>query len=860
MMNRWWRLPLLFMLLGLLVPTAGQAQGLAPARPRSPAGPTALSNGCPTPTVAQCSDPAYLYESRCGQLDRQRSDSRCAAILEDGMEAAAARDGEELAVVPPNLDSSGVGYVVPSRPSPAGRYYVPDLTSVHSSRAASSYATVTDFTLNEYEQWVANGTAVSSCREYVWERFADINEFLRAIRTVRDDFRAVYEVAYGPASNRASIGTRHLQGGPLRGRDGRSFGTIFGAGSVRLRSSFYALTDFPGYSFEFPPPTDVPGLVSSIAARSLAGGWMAGSLVAARAANRHRITESWAWHRTMSERWSYQPPENGLLGPQQLAGVEPERGEFGFSSGQPGQRRYLDDELDELWRLQLRFDELVRQWKRANLQFQGSGWTVRNAGLGFSPILIANPNRTLNDLRGRPPARVGRPAGPIQGPATLAIEDPETVIRRRILDDMIAVLGVANTYGCLNGTDSPCDWSPARFGQVLLNNFGPQQDLAMDRCMDFTAGNLQNVLNRSFSFVDDPEYPDFACSVTTGSSITGIGLDQLEADVDYCREVQLAYRAAFAADEARDRVRTIPELVDPATGEFVLPGIRRSRDELMGNEYFGLGYNYELGFEAGVNQDICQIDIQAVARAKAFARVFGQELILLDMGAEADTVERTVDIWARVASKNIFVPEELIDPISLSVAEVEPLEFDLIRTFEKTKEQKIIETTIIIVVVPLSLEAGIAGRVGVDLGLTVLAEAADNNGCPSASVGGVVRPFLGVDGYVAAALDVFIAEVGIRGDLNIITVSLPFRPSIGVRALRLSTEPEDFELNIAARLDLELSTLSGTLSAYAEIGWCPFCYTGRFTLVEWEGPKWVTNLFDQTYTVTLADLFAAFRG
>jgi hypothetical protein len=843
-----------------VAPGLAMAQSTGPARPGSPVGGGNFAPGCGTVTLAQCSDPEFLYETRCGQLQRERTDSVCASLLEDAMADAEREEGRELSVVPRSMSESGIDYVVPAPATASGRYYVPDLSSVHSAQAASSYSTTDMLGINEYESWRSNGAQVNSCREYVWERWADLNEFLRLSAPVRSDFRAVYRVAFGPASNPASIGTRHLTDFRLRGRDGRVFGNLFN-GTRQARNRFYFVSNFPGYSSEFPPPTDVPGLLDSLAQRSLTGAFLVNRIQTAIASNRHRIVETWSWHRQMSDRFVYLPT-SGIRGPGELAAQPPEPGDYDLALlgqvPQTSHRRYLDEELNELWRLQQRFDALIREWKAANARFIGSGWNVRDAGLGYPVLQIGNVRQTINDLAA--PVRVGRVPAPVQGPTRLATVEPETLTRQRILDEMLQILTTANEFGCLSGTDSPCDWSTARFAAALQNNFGAVQDRTLAECTDFTGGNLQNILGLDLPLVDDPEYPEFDCRIVTGSTITAVGFEQLQSDVEWCRQMQIAVAEARNADDARARVRTIPELVDPATGDFVIPGIRRSRDESMGNDYFGIGYSYELGFEADINAEICQVDVQAVARARAAARVFGKELVLLDAGAEADTVERTVDIWARVASTNIFVPQELFDPIAIEVAEIEPLEFNLSRTFEKAKEQRIIETTIIVVVVPLSIEAGIAGKVGVELGLTVFAEAADNNGCPQVNVGGIARPFLGVDGYVEAAIDIFIAEVGIRGDLNLITVSLPFRPSIGVGLKEPAAGPDDFELSVNARLDLNLSTLSGKLAAYAEIGFCPFCYTGRRTLLDWSGPSWNTVLFNQSYAVSLDDLFTALGG
>jgi hypothetical protein len=130
-------------------------------------------------------------------------------------------------------------------------------------------------------------------------------------------------------------------------------------------------------------------------------------------------------------------------------------------------------------------------------------------------------------------------------------------------------------------------------------------------------------------------------------------------------------------------------------------------------------------------------------------------------------------------------------------------------------------------------------------------------------VSGIVEPYVAIDGYVAAAIDVFIAAAGIRGEVNIITVKLPFKPGIGLEVIgdmNGDLLPDDLVLSVIAKMDLILSTLSGRIQAFAELGPCPFCISGEFKIIEWSGPQWETNLFNQTYEIGLSDLAAAFPG
>jgi len=304
-------------------------------------------------------------------------------------------------------------------------------------------------------------------------------------------------------------------------------------------------------------------------------------------------------------------------------------------------------------------------------------------------------------------------------------------------------------------------------------------------------------------------------------------------------------------------VRAIPELIDESTGEFKFPGGRKSRDELMGSERLGLTYAYDFGFLLEAEEEICKITVDLGGDLYAAVKAFGSDIVLLDARAWASTVTLDVDVYTRVINKSIFVPKDLFEPVHVAVEPLEPIEFNVVKSPQTEKDQKLVESTFVVVVVPISIEVGVSGRLGVNLGVVGTIQPPDNEQCPYVEVDGLVEPFLGIDAYIAAAIDVFIAEAGIRGDINVITVSLPFRPGVTLRQLGGTPVPSNFQVEIGATLDLALSTLSGRIQAYAEIGFCPLCADVERTVVEWEGPRWDQNLFDQTYIVNMGDLGAA---
>jgi hypothetical protein len=825
---------------------------------------------CPVPTLEQCQDLEYLQTLRGCGAEQNSPDATCAALFLEAMQA----QETEIDIVPRSFDPSGVDHVVRHTADPPSPWtYSPDLYSYTSQSAARDMVGTGDWAWDFHEEWRGNGAVVTSCREYVFEKFYDVNEFLRVAGPDRVSAGGMVDVAYGPANARSSIGSRHIANDWLRGYDLRPFGRTIINGSLRPKNTFFTLKNYPSISSEGLGIHDAPPLLDSLAARSS----RAASLLAKIAATRvygDTVHESWNWHRAMSELLRADPDEPAFDGAAILYGGFDQTPTDGFSiaalgtTGGPGSlRRHLDKELDELYRMQRRVDALQQAWSRADIRFQGSGWNVQDAGLAepeppgpTSGTLLFMPQglSPLGNVVLAPPPPAP-PGGVVPFALDVFVEQPETVIRKAILDELLDLLDLADDWGCLDPGPTPCDWSPALFAERAVRGMSKRQDEAFEFCNELSGGQLTNVLNLDVPIVDDPDYPQFHCSIQTGPSITAADFEQLEHDVANCREQEILYYETKAADEARNRIRQIPELVDPSTGGFRFPGIRKSRDEQMGNDFIGLAYGYDFGFGLEANHEICNLTAEVGGEIYAKVHAFDREVILLDAKAWASTETLSYGIHAKVIGKSIFYPTDLIEPVHESVSGPEPLTWYVGESPSVDKHQSLLKTTFVVVFVPISLEVGVGGSLGVNLGLDVTIQLPNNEQCPSARAEGRVEPFLGIDAFIAAALDVFIAEAGIRGDINVITVSVPFLPYVEITLAPSGPipGPADFELEIGVKLDLKLSTLSGRVQAYAKAGICPLCVSGERTIIEWEGPSWSQNLFHHEYTVNLGDLAAA---
>ncbi len=800
--------------------------------------------GCPIPTLAQCQDPSYLESDRCGILQRKNRWT-CSALLEKEMDA---RKGQKvLSVVPRSFDEGGVGDVIPSPPEAGndGAFYKADTFAISSQIAASAFAGPANIGINQYDAWAQSGLNVDSCREYVHERFWDVTEFSRAISAKRNDTEAVYGIAFGPASTASSIGTRHLGSPTLRGKDGRPFGTML-APQKRVKNGFVAIVPNPTFISDTPAPG--PSLVAALETTARGQTYVAKAALA-----RESVTQDWLWHKTMHDKLVFVPAEtpNALaLGPAPSSPQDKLVKTLGTSGGPKPIRKRLPAELDELHGLQERFKQLQRDWGRLNARFANSGWDVSELGSLVGVGTFAAQKSATSASLG-----FAANAGVVKPPGTPPAEESETVLRRRLVTDLLELLDRADDEGCLEPGVTACDWSPKYFAATVANDFSDEQDRAFSECNAFTGGAFQKLKNLDVKFVDDPKFPAYRCVVKTGSTITASQYEGLRAQVDECRKKQIEYKEAKLEAGAKERVAKIKELVDPETGKVKKPGISKSRDELMGNKYFGLGYNYDLGWLVDAQPEICKLQIDNHATFLAYANVFGKQRNLLDAQALFDTEKKNLHLHLKVAGKDIFTP------VDKSWSTPAPLHYEVAKDYGTGKKSaSIVKTYIVVVVVPIKVEAGISGEVGIKLGFTADAVGFDNEQCPKAKVGGLVEPYVSANGYLEAGIDVVVASAGIRGEVTIIRASTPFNAGLGVALLQGELKPENFELQVNTKLGVKLQTLNGSIRAYAQVGFCPLCLRGEKEIIGWEGPSLDTVLFDQTYKVNLRDLGIAFGG
>jgi len=516
--------------------------------------------GCPVPTLAQCQDPNYLQRDRCGVL-QLKNKWTCSELLEAEMFALREAQGEVYSAVPKSLAAEGAGRVVKMSPEPDKRHFTPDLTSYQSIQAARDYQVANPVLgIDKYAAYKKNDAQIESCEEYAFEKYLDISEFTRRVGGARGDHLEAVKIAFGPASEVASIGTRHLSSPELRGRDKRVFGKLLLG--ERPRSVFADIPLNPAVKGHLAVP-NAPVLPKALLKMPGAGAYIAKIYAVPT-----KVPNTWAQHKKYMDELLYIPPSGPLpiaAGPPQPNDPGGLKAALGTTSDPIPKRKRIAKELDELYDLQERFKALWDDWARLNELYRDSGWTDAeldgddadsNGGGGFGLVggfQAAPPApKPANTIIAQPPAPP--PAPTLPAPLDLPISNnnsQETFARRKVLKAMMDLMDEANEEGCFEPGMTACDWSPKLFSSAVRNTFADEQDAAFEKCQSFTAGSVQNVKQLNVPFVDDDDYPEYECIITSESTITAVQLEQMMDKVDECRQKRAQYASAKSNDQAK---------------------------------------------------------------------------------------------------------------------------------------------------------------------------------------------------------------------------------------------------------------------------------------------------------------------
>jgi hypothetical protein len=282
-----------------------------------------------------------------------------------------------------------------------------------------------------------------------------------------------------------------------------------------------------------------------------------------------------------------------------------------------------------------------------------------------------------------------------------------------------------------------------------------------------------------------------------------------------------------------------------------------SADEILGSKYFGVGMHYDIGY--GIERDpqhdvlspsLCGSDVYIKSYTAVKAHVLTKQTELMVVDAAVDTRDGAdpPSLRAKIIGHDAFKKQGSKDDGG-------SLEWNVVDTsLDWAKTQKVVEFTYWLGPVPLTLEAGFAGRIGVDVDVYAGLQFLDGNNCIDGYVRTVAKPLASVSGYLFAGISLLDQiKAGVRGFLTIIEIGVPLETKVTL-GLSDANDKLSLELGVENSLSVDVTTLSGRLEVYAKA----FVIDWSKTLVSWPGITDSRSIFRHRYEVPLLSLHNAY--
>jgi hypothetical protein len=496
-----------------------------------------------------------------------------------------------------------------------------------------------------------------------------------------------------------------------------------------------------------------------------------------------------------------------------------------------------------------------------------------------------------------------------------------------------------NSYPIVEGSFHPCDWSAKLFARSLHFDVGDVREKDFKRCAQATQG--EDWLRPA---AEELPRPGTEVSLSDPAYACGKSIDELEEE--FGRSWWRYYTESVANFDQylrdRDQVcREAAQQVQKAVRDFARSDKNPTAREEKGNDLINLFYEYDffhdfknleqllrgfVGDENTVNKEVIDglfeegfsdqalidaaeaicpdinpigIELGAVLRAyfKTGLTLFSKEITLLDLDGVINVNDpdwqhpdnntklegaNKAKLVFKVGGVSFFDPSWDLDSDGTDGAlDAEPKGKDKTATLFEAKSRFMVGP------VPLSITAGAAGSAGVEFEPRMRLEYPETFEWQktykvAVGAGAVLTPYAKLDAFAELAVDAVVLAAGVRADLTIIDVSLPFGAGlemggelvlpdvdaareVAMAWLRYQYDPNytDAEVqalnnpngklklkintNLYTDLDLSLRTLDGKVSLFVEVDLGFWDKTFTKKLFGWKGPEYTIPLFDYEY-------------
>ena len=491
------------------------------------------------------------------------------------------------------------------------------------------------------------------------------------------------------------------------------------------------------------------------------------------------------------------------------------------------------------------------------------------------------------------------PAGVLEARYEALLEELNDV--ERILE---VLLGTAVEAGCYR-TDAgnPCEWTPKMFAEMLLALYG-EREAVYQTCQDNTANDGFAAMNgRSFGVnLEVPIDPEAARFPWTSASPRGhwpvdhrmcwldddgdlprlsgypgytpFGIPITPAQLAPCPDCNDWSRDTTSASQyfrclsGWKRVLlgmvedAIPDIINEDGNAQLLD--RDGEWWEVGNSDFGVFAGYGFGWAIGNFEEYvdaggdaalrCDLAPEVYGHFDLGGAVFGSKIEVIDASGHMRYGNNPSNFPGGLPRRPDETPTVELNQIDVEFLGSTIFNADLERTNDgfnfvtgsdaRAETMLSVSATFVIGFIPVTVSAGMAGVVGMSYELGGSTPAFEQPGsCTLIEAKASLSPFGSINAFASASINAGVAEAGIKIDLVLIRVDLPFS---GRLALQMAPG-FDVQMLATMKLDLVVSLLSGRVLLFLRLLWEEW----EIELFSWDGPRFATNIFDLSAAIPL---------
>ena len=686
------------------------------------------------------------------------------------------------------------------------------------------------------QAWDDNGQKITSCAEYAYEQVYDVAQFIDAAAACKGDTTCVIDVAFLPQN--PGIAERPLtrkDGKPLQSGGPLPAQLNLYRGVLPKNDLFAATADFI-YSNGAQPLAPTAEL-TALAAALDKGRLYYRTDCTGNTCNDRNFADEWKWHRALRQR-------TAAVSDAEFAEYERRKAEFrallaSWHAAAEKELKSVPEEVARVMPYDMRtadpFERLdiatryVRDIRVAGQKFRKTATPQQlDRALGKNPAQSPAQQGAQGSVQDWTPAlgllaapspapRSQQKPGPSQNPGAQPTQnqgalDPcllqqqwgGELLHRGPLSCKIGQFlrtewrrKLQGKKSCLDVDSFDCDWSPAMFMARFVDQVPTldRQAFHERRCTDWTGGALSNKKN----------------------------LGEVE---DYIKLME-------------EKVGVAKRALAPFSKDG---GKRFGRDwgdgERFGDKgYFAAGYDFDLGFSveslASDDNRVCELSGGFNASAEFYGHVFGSDRIEVAHALLSGTANKNRDHKGRLSSHLRVLGQDLYNPLADETVTTVFSEADSGFTMQVPPGGPLARPSFTVMAGPIPITGSAWGELTFGSALEFGVKAP--TGCdvldPRFRLGATFLPLFLASARAQVGVGVSgIVSAGVRGTLNLLTLSLPFEVGLTGKIATVAGEAQP-ALDFDMQLSMLLSTLSGRISLYLEF----LLYEEEWELFRWKG-------------------------